>query len=68
MSNTLKDIILFKRSTEDVITNITSDKVLTGEVVLINESGKERLWTKNSNNEIVPIHRILNGEEIVVQP
>ena len=66
MSNTLKDIILFKRSTEDVITNITSDKVLTGEVVLINESGKERLWTKNSNNEIVPIHRILNGEEIVI--
>ena len=68
MSNTLKDKILFKRSTEDVITNITSDKVLTGEIVLINESGKERLWTKNSNNEIVPIHRILNGEEIVVQP
>ena len=66
MSNTLKDRILFKRSTEDVITNITSDKILTGEVVLINESGKERLWTKNSNNEIVPIHRILNGEEIVI--
>ena len=66
MSNTLKDKILFKRSTEDVITNITSDKILTGEVVLINESGKERLWTKNSNNEIVPIHRILNGEEITV--
>ena len=68
MSNTLKDKILFKRSTEDVITNVTSDKILTGEVVLINETGKERLWTKNSNNEIVPIHRILNGEEIVVQP
>ena len=66
MSNTLKDKILFKRSTEDVITNITSDKILTGEVVLINETGKERLWTKNSNNEIVPIHRILNGEEITV--
>ena len=66
MSNTLKDKILFKRSTEDVITNITSDKILTGEVVLINESGKERLWTKNSNNEIVPIHRILDGEEITV--
>ena len=66
MSNTLKDKILFRRSTEDVITNITSDKILTGEVVLINESGKERLWTKNNNNEIVPIHRILNGEEITV--
>lgn len=34
MSNTLKDKILFKRSTEDVITNITSDKILTGEIVL----------------------------------
>ena len=66
MSNTLKDKILFKRSTEDVITNVTSDKILTGEVVLINETGKERLWTKNSNNEIVPIHRILDGEEITV--
>ena len=66
---TLKDIILLKRANqESIITeNLLPEDVLTGEVILCYEDGKERLYCKNTDGVIVPLHRIWNGEEIIVE-
>ena len=71
MSNTLKDIILLKRtSTESLITensDIIQNKTLHGELILCNEKDKERLYCKNSSNILVPIHHNIDCQEIVVE-
>lgn len=66
---TLKDIILLKRANqESIITeNLLPEDVLNGEVILCYEEGKERLYCKNTDGVIVPLHRIWNGEEIIVE-
>ena len=68
MSNTLKDIILFKRSNqESIITeNLLPEDILEGEVVLCYEKDKERLYCKNKDGIITPIHRVLDGEDIEI--
>ena len=66
---TLKDIILLKRANQETIIteNLLPEDVLTGEVILCYEDGKERLYCKNTDGVIVPLHRIWNGEEIIVE-
>ena len=64
MSRTLKDKILLKRSdAEKTIIDNVSD-LLFGETVLCYENGKERLYCKNSDGEIVPIHKNIDAGEI----
>ena len=71
MAKTLKDIILLKRtSTESLITensDVIQNKTLHGELILCNEKDKERLYCKNSNNILVPIHHNIDCQEIVVE-
>ena len=71
MSNTLKDIILLKRtSTESLITensDIIQNKTLHGELTLCNEKDKERLYCKNSSNILVPIHHNIDCQEITIE-
>ena len=64
------DRILLKRSSEEnIITeNLQADSVLHGELILSLEKDKEKLYTKNSNNEIVQIHRVANAGEIEYTP
>ena len=66
---TLKDIILLKRANQETIIteNLLPEDVLNGEVILCYEDGKERLYCKNTDGVIVPLHRIWNGEEIIVE-
>ena len=67
MSSTLKDKILFKRSEleSNIIDNETlQNETVTGEIILCYEDGKERLYTKNTDGLLVPIHNVLDGEEI----
>lgn len=68
MAKTLKDIILFKRSNqESIITeNLLPEDILEGEVVLCYEKDKERLYCKNKDGNITPIHRVLDGEDIEI--
>ena len=65
----LKDIILLKRANqESIITeNLLPEDVLNGEVILCYEEGKERLYCKNTDGVIVPLHSIWNGGEIIVE-
>ena len=67
MANTLKDIILLKRtSTESLITensDTIQNKTLHGELILCDEKDKERLYCKNSSNILVPIHHKIDSQE-----
>ena len=70
MASTLKDKILLRRSeTESAITDNASlvSDFLFGETVLCYEDGRERLYCKNTENEIVPIHKNADCGEIVIQ-
>ena len=67
MPNTLKDKILFKRAEleSNIIDNTTlQDETIHGEIILCYENGKEKLYTKNSDGLLVPIHNVLDGKEI----
>lgn len=67
MSSTLKDKILFKRSEleSNIIDNETlANETVNGEIILCYEDGKERLYTKNTDGLLVPIHNVLDGEVI----
>ena len=48
------------------LSGLTSDKLETGELALITENDYERLYCKNNDGEVVPIHRIADAGEIVV--
>ena len=60
------DRLLFKRSpSKSIITeNLLPDDVLSGEMILSYETDKERLFIKNVDNKIVPIHNTFNAGEI----
>ena len=67
MAITLKDRILFKRAeTEAAIVDNTTlqDETIHGEIILCYENVKEKLYTKNSDGLLVPIHNVLDGKEI----
>ena len=60
-----KDIIKFLNSdSREKLSGLTPEMLETGELALITETGYERLYCKNVNDEIVPIHRILDSGEI----
>ena len=69
LGNQADRILLKRASEENVITdNLQADSVLHGELILSLEKDKEKLYTKNSNNEIVQIHRVANAGEIEYTP
>lgn len=60
------DIIKIKNS--DLKANIeklTPDSLQPGEMALIREVDNERLYIKNTDNEITPIHRVVDAGEFV---
>ena len=60
-----KDIIKFLTSdSREKLSGLTADSLEVGELALITEADYERLYCKNVNDEIVPIHRILDAGEI----
>ena len=62
-----KDIIkILNSNSRDNLSGLTSDKLEVGELALITETNYERLYCKNSNDEVVPIHRIFDGGEIEI--
>ena len=62
-----KDIIkILNSNSRDNLSGLTSDKLEIGELALITETNYERLYCKNSNDEVVPIHRIFDGGEIII--
>ena len=62
-----KDIIkIMNADSRNKLSGLTSDTLETGELALITENDYERLYCKNNDNEIVPIHRIADAGEIVV--
>ena len=62
-----KDIIKFMNSdSREKLSGLTPDMMEVGELALITENNYERLYCKNNNNEVVPIHRIADAGEIVV--
>ena len=59
-----KDIIkILNSNSRDNLVNLTSENLQTGELALITETDYERLYCKNANNEIVPIHSRIDGGE-----
>lgn len=59
-----KDIIkILNSNSRDNLVNLNSENLQTGELALITETDYERLYCKNSNNEIVPIHTRVDGGE-----
>ena len=62
-----KDIIKIMNSdSREKLSGLTPDMLEVGELALITEADYERLYCKNVNDEIVPIHRIADAGEIVV--
>ena len=62
-----KDIIkILNSNSRDNLSGLTGDNLEVGELALITEADYERLYCKNNDNEIVPIHRIADAGEIVV--
>ena len=62
-----KDIIKIMNSdSRNNLSGLTSDKLEVGELALITEADYERLYCKNNDGEVVPIHRIADAGEIVV--
>ena len=48
------------------LSGLTGDNLEVGELALITEADYERLYCKNNDGEVVPIHRIADAGEIVV--
>ena len=62
-----KDIIkILNSNSRENLSGLTADSLEVGELALITEADYERLYCKNSDGEIVPIHRIADAGEIVV--
>ena len=60
-----KDIIKFINSNNrNSLSGLTSDILETGELALITEKNYERLYCKNNEGNVVPIHRRLDAGEI----
>ena len=69
MAENKKDIILLKRTSDgSIIDSLTGNELLTGELLLCYEKEGERLYAKNSDGIIVPIHHVIDGEEIEYTP
>lgn len=59
-----KDVIkILNSNSRDNLANLNQDNMQTGELALITETNYERLYCKNANNEIVPIHTRVDGGE-----
>ena len=55
----MSDRIIIKNTTSEAnLSNIQSEDILNGEMLLVRETDKESLYCKNTNNEISKIHRI----------
>ena len=64
---TKKDIIKIMNSdSRNNLSGLTGDNLEVGELALITEADYERLYCKNNDGEVVPIHRIADAGEIVV--
>ena len=64
---TKKDIIKIMNSdSRNNLSGLTSDTLETGELALITENDYERLYCKNNDGDVVPIHRIADAGEIVI--
>ena len=62
-----KDIIKIMNSdSRNNLSGLTGDNLEVGELALITEADYERLYCKNNDGEVVPIHRIADAGEIVV--
>lgn len=60
-----KDIIkILNSNSRDNLVNLTAENLQTGELALITENNYERLYCKNANDEIVPIHTRVDGGEL----
>ena len=60
-----KDIIKIMNSdSRNNLSGLTPDMLEVGELALITEADYERLYCKNVNDEIVPIHRTIDCGEI----
>ena len=60
-----KDIIKIMNSdSREKLSGLTPDMLEVGELALITETDYERLYCKNVNDEIVPIHRTIDCGEI----
>ena len=60
-----KDIIKIMNSdSREKLSGLTPDMLEVGELALITEADYERLYCKNVNDEIVPIHRTIDCGEI----
>ena len=69
MAENKKDIILLKRTSDgSIIDSLTGNELLTGELLLCYEKDGERLYAKNADGIIVPIHHVIDGEEIEYTP
>ena len=54
-------IIIKNTDLEANLENVQAADVLNGEILLVRETDKERLYCKNSDGEISPIHRFWNA-------
>ena len=62
-----KDIIkILNSNSRDNLSGLTGDNLEVGELALITEADYERLYCKNNDGEVVPIHRILDAGEIEI--
>ena len=60
-----KDIIkIMNADSRDKLSGLTPEMLEVGELALITETDYERLYCKNVNDEIVPIHRTIDCGEI----
>ena len=58
----MADRIIIKNTTlEANLDNIQATDILNGELLLVREADKERLYCKNAADEIVPVHIILDA-------
>ena len=62
-------IIIKNTDSEAKLEGVKAVDILNGEMLLVRETDKERLYCKNSAGEITPIHRFWNaGEFVRVEP
>lgn len=60
----MADKIIIKNTAQEAnLNNVQAADVLNGELLLVREADKERLYCKNSTGEISPIHRFWNAGE-----
>lgn len=64
----MADKIIIKNTTQEAnLGNVQPDDVLNGELLLVREVDKERLYCKNSTGEISKIHRFANAGDFTVE-